>query len=42
MLTDGPRMLLTPTYHVFDMYQPLDATPLATAIKIPNDTHRGV
>ncbi|MEO6217894.1 MAG: alpha-L-arabinofuranosidase C-terminal domain-containing protein, partial [Sphingomonas sp.] len=22
MLTDGPKMLLTPTYHVFDMYQP--------------------
>ncbi|MCR5546745.1 MAG: alpha-N-arabinofuranosidase [Lachnospiraceae bacterium] len=21
ILTDGPRMLLTPTYHVFDMYQ---------------------
>ena len=22
ILTDGPRMLLTPTYHVFDLYQP--------------------
>jgi alpha-N-arabinofuranosidase len=22
ILTDGPKMLLTPTYHVFDLYQP--------------------
>ena len=21
ILTDGPRMVLTPTYHVFDLYQ---------------------
>jgi alpha-N-arabinofuranosidase len=28
ILTDGPRMALTPTYHVFDMYQPfMDAVP---------------
>ncbi len=28
ILTDGPRMLLTPTYHVFDMYVPFQgATP---------------
>lgn len=29
VLTDGPRMLLTPTYHVFDLYKPFKgATPL--------------
>lgn len=29
VLADGPRMLLTPTYHVFDMYKPFKgATPL--------------
>jgi alpha-N-arabinofuranosidase len=28
ILTDGAKMALTPTYHVFDMYQPfMDATP---------------
>ena len=25
VLTDGPRMLLTPTYHVFDLYKPFRA-----------------
>jgi alpha-N-arabinofuranosidase len=29
LLTDGPRMVKTPTYHVFDLYQPWqDATAL--------------
>ena len=34
ILTDGPKMLLTPTYHVFDMYQPfMGATPYPAAVK---------
>ena len=33
ILTDGPRMVLTPTYHVFDMYQPfMGATPYPVAV----------
>ena len=29
VLTDGPRMVLTPTYHAFDLYKPFrGATPL--------------
>lgn len=36
ILTDGKRMLLTPTYHVFDMYRPFQgATPLSVAIDTP-------
>ena len=36
ILTDGPRMVLTPTYHVFDLYQPFQgATPLVTTIVAP-------
>jgi alpha-N-arabinofuranosidase len=36
ILTDGPRMLLTPTYHVFRMYQPFqDATFLPVELKSP-------
>jgi alpha-N-arabinofuranosidase len=36
ILTDGPRMVLTPTYHVFDMYVPFQgATPLQAVIKSP-------
>lgn len=36
VLTDGRRMLLTPTYHVFDLYRPfMGATPLKTAIETP-------
>jgi alpha-N-arabinofuranosidase len=36
VLTDGPRMLLTPTYHVFDMYRPFKgATPLKAALDTP-------
>lgn len=43
ILTDGPRMLLTPTYHVFDMYQPFQgATPIAASVTSPNYTHGGV
>jgi alpha-L-arabinofuranosidase len=34
ILTDGPKMLLTPTYHVFRMYKPFqDATSLPIDIK---------
>ncbi len=33
VLTDGDRMVLTPTYHVFDLYQPhMDAQLLETAV----------
>jgi alpha-N-arabinofuranosidase len=36
ILTDGPKMLLTPTYHVFDMYQVhQDATLLPTDVTGP-------
>ena len=34
ILTDGPRMVLTPTYHVFSMFRPFqDATLLPTDLK---------
>ena len=36
ILTDGAKMLLTPTYHVFDMYQPfMEATPFAATASGP-------
>jgi alpha-N-arabinofuranosidase len=36
-LTDGPRMTLTPTYHVFHMHIPFqDATSLPTDVRTPN------
>jgi len=36
VLTDGPRMLLTPTYHVFDLYQAHQgATLLPTRVAAP-------
>lgn len=36
ILTDGPRMVLTPTYHVFEMYKPWqDATVLPIEIETP-------
>ena len=36
ILTDGPKMLLTPTYHVFDMYKPFQgATPLKAEVTGP-------
>jgi len=34
ILTDGPKMVLTPTYHVFEMYKPFqDATFLPVELK---------
>jgi alpha-N-arabinofuranosidase len=36
ILTDGKKMVLTPTYHVFEMYKPyMDATVLPIDIKSP-------
>lgn len=36
ILTDGPRMVLTPTYHAFEMYRPFQgATVLPLAIRAP-------
>ncbi len=40
ILTDGPRMALTPTYHVFHMYRPFQgATFLPTDVSAPKYTH---
>lgn len=40
VLTDGPRMLLTPSYHVFDMYKPFKgATPLRADLQTPRWQH---
>ncbi len=40
ILTDGPRMLLTPTYHVFRMYLPFqDATFLPVSFDAGSWTH---
>ena len=37
ILTDKEKMLLTPTYHVFDMYQPfMGAVPYPTAVSGPD------
>jgi len=37
ILTDGAKMLLTPTYHIFDMYQPfMAATPFAAKVAGPD------
>jgi alpha-N-arabinofuranosidase len=37
ILTDGERMVLTPTYHVFEMYRPFqDATALPVDLNIPS------
>jgi alpha-N-arabinofuranosidase len=37
ILTDGPKMLLTPTYHVFDMYQSfMGAVPYPAHVSTPN------
>ena len=42
ILTDGSKMLLTPTYHVFDMYQPfMGASPFAAGVGGP-DYAKGV
>ena len=36
LLTDGARMVKTPTYHVFDLYRPwMDATTLPITVKSP-------
>ncbi len=36
ILTDGPKMVLTPTYHVFEMYKPyMDGTVLPIDVKSP-------
>jgi alpha-N-arabinofuranosidase len=36
ILTDGDKMVLTPTYHVFDMYQPfMGAIPFAASVSGP-------
>jgi len=41
ILTDGPRMVLTPTYHVFSMFRPFqDATLLPADVQSP-DYSRG-
>ncbi|MFT4248577.1 MAG: alpha-L-arabinofuranosidase C-terminal domain-containing protein [Pseudomonas sp.] len=43
ILTDGSRMLLTPTYHVFAMYKPFqDATLLPLQIQAPEYRHGGL
>ena len=43
ILTDGDRMVLTPTYHVFDLYRPFqDATFLPVDIKAPPYVHGGI
>ena len=37
ILTDRAKMLLTPTYHVFDMYQPfMGATPYPASVSGPD------
>jgi alpha-L-arabinofuranosidase len=37
ILTDGPKMVLTPTYHVFDMYVPFQgATPYPASVSGSN------
>jgi alpha-N-arabinofuranosidase len=42
ILTDGPRMLLTPTYHVFDMYQPfMEAVPYPASVSGPDYSFAG-
>lgn len=42
ILTDGPKMLLTPTYHIFDMYQPfMEATPFPATVQGPQYSFDG-
>jgi alpha-N-arabinofuranosidase len=37
ILTDGPKMVLTPTYHVFEMYKPFqDAMSVPIALDVPD------
>jgi alpha-N-arabinofuranosidase len=43
ILTDGPRMLLTPTYHVFSMFKPFqDATSLPVELNSPSYSFAGL
>jgi alpha-N-arabinofuranosidase len=43
ILTDGAKMVLTPTYHVFRMYKPFqDATSLPVELKTGNYTFSGI
>jgi alpha-N-arabinofuranosidase len=42
ILTDGPRMVLTPSYYVFDMYKGFqDATSIPVALTSPNYSDAG-
>ena len=42
ILTDGPRMVLTPTYHLFDMYRPFQgATPYPATVDGPRYRFEG-
>jgi alpha-L-arabinofuranosidase len=42
ILTDGPRMVLTPTYHVFELYKPFrDSTHLPMELDTPTYEHGG-
>jgi alpha-N-arabinofuranosidase len=42
ILTDKGRMVLTPTYHIFDMYQPFQgATPFAAEVRGPTYERAG-
>jgi alpha-L-arabinofuranosidase len=42
MLTEGDKLLLTPTYHVFEMYQVhQDATRLPVDLESPDYEHKG-
>jgi alpha-L-arabinofuranosidase len=43
LLTQGPRLVLTPTYHVFRMFKPFqNAALLATELDVPRYTFGGV
>ncbi len=43
ILTDGAKMVRTPTYHVFEMYKPFqDGTVLPIVIKAPDYSHGGL
>ncbi|MDR1727700.1 MAG: alpha-N-arabinofuranosidase [Acidobacteriota bacterium] len=43
VLTDGPKMLLTPTYHVFHMYKPFQgATSLPVGLRTGDYSYDGV
>ena len=40
ILTDGGKMVLTPTYHVFEMYKPyMDATVLPVDVNVSTADH---